>query len=55
MTLIDSKGRVFGKISILDVGAALIILMVLFGIFSIPAPQVRSLRWGPFLNQSKWM
>lgn len=36
MAIIDSKGRVFGKISILDLGAALIILMVLFGIFLYP-------------------
>jgi hypothetical protein len=36
MTLLDSKGRLFGKVSILDVGAALIILMVLFGIFLYP-------------------
>ncbi|MGB3136749.1 MAG: DUF4330 domain-containing protein, partial [Nodosilinea sp.] len=36
MTLLDSKGRLFGKISILDVAAALIILMVLFGIFLYP-------------------
>lgn len=36
MTLIDSKGRLFGKVSILDVAAALIILMVLFGIFLYP-------------------
>ncbi len=36
MALIDSKGRLFGKVSILDMGAALIILMVLFGIFLYP-------------------
>ncbi|NJL45169.1 MAG: DUF4330 domain-containing protein [Leptolyngbyaceae cyanobacterium SM2_3_12] len=36
MALLDSKGRLFGKISILDIGAALIILMVLFGIFLYP-------------------
>jgi hypothetical protein len=36
MTLLDSKGRLFGKVSILDVAAALIILMVLFGIFLYP-------------------
>jgi hypothetical protein len=36
MTLLDSKGRLFGKISILDVAAGLIILMVLFGIFLYP-------------------
>lgn len=36
MTIIDSKGRLFGKISLLDLGAALIILMVLGGIFLYP-------------------
>lgn len=36
MALLDSKGRLFGKVSILDIGAALIILMVLFGIFLYP-------------------
>ena len=36
MTLIDSKGRLLGKLSILDVGAGLIILAVLFGIFFYP-------------------
>lgn len=36
MTIIDSKGRLFGKVSLLDVGAALIILMVLGGIFLYP-------------------
>jgi Domain of unknown function (DUF4330) len=36
MTLLDAKGRLFGKVSILDVAAALIILMVLFGIFLYP-------------------
>jgi hypothetical protein len=36
MKLLDSKGRLFGKVSILDIGAALIVLMVLFGIFFYP-------------------
>ncbi|MEL6160962.1 MAG: DUF4330 domain-containing protein [Cyanobacteria bacterium J06554_11] len=36
MALLDSKGRLFGKLSILDVGAALAILMVVFGIFFYP-------------------
>ncbi len=36
MKIIDSKGRLFGKISILDLGAAFIILMVLVGIFIFP-------------------
>lgn len=36
MALLDSKGRLFGKVSLLDIGAALIILMVLVGIFFYP-------------------
>lgn len=36
MAIVDSKGRLFGKVSILDVGAALVILLVLFGIFVFP-------------------
>ncbi len=36
MAILDSKGRLFGKISILDAGAALIILMVAVGIFLLP-------------------
>lgn len=36
MALLDSKGRLFGKVSILDIGAGLIILMVLVGIFFYP-------------------
>ena len=36
MKLLDSKGRIFGKISILDLGAALVILMVVVGIFFFP-------------------
>jgi hypothetical protein len=36
MAILDSKGRLFGKISILDIGAALIILMVVAGIFLFP-------------------
>ena len=36
MTLLDSKRRLFGKVSILDLAAGLIILMVLFGIFLYP-------------------
>lgn len=34
MAIVDSQGRLFGKVSILDVGAALVILLVIFGIFS---------------------
>lgn len=36
MQLIDSKGRLFGKISILDLGAACVILLVIVGIFVFP-------------------
>lgn len=36
MKILDSKGRLFGKVSILDVGAVLIILMVIVGIFFFP-------------------
>ncbi|HAC66380.1 MAG TPA: pyruvate/2-oxoglutarate dehydrogenase complex,dihydrolipoamide dehydrogenase (E3) component [Cyanothece sp. UBA12306] len=36
MKLLDSKGRLFGKVSILDFGAALIILLVIVGIFVVP-------------------
>ncbi len=36
MAILDSKGRLFGKFSILDVGAAFVILMVVFGIFLFP-------------------
>jgi hypothetical protein len=37
MAIVDSQGRLFGKVSILDLGAALIILAVLVGIFVFPA------------------
>jgi len=36
MAILDSKGRLFGKLSLLDLGAALAILMVVFGIFFYP-------------------
>lgn len=36
MALLDSKGRLFGKINLLDFGAALVILLVIFGIFVFP-------------------
>jgi len=36
MAILDSKGRLFGKLSLLDLGAALTILMVIFGIFFYP-------------------
>ncbi|MEQ8752088.1 MAG: DUF4330 domain-containing protein [Coleofasciculus sp. G1-WW12-02] len=36
MSILDSKGRLFGKISILDLGAALVIFLVIVGIFFFP-------------------
>lgn len=34
--MIDSRGRILGKISILDLGAALVIILVIIGIFVFP-------------------
>lgn len=36
MQLLDARGRLFGKVSILDLGAALTILAVIFGILFLP-------------------
>ena len=36
MAILDSKGRLFGKFNILDIGAALVILSVIIGIFLFP-------------------
>ena len=36
MAILDAKGRLFGKVSVLDVGAALLILAVIVGIFFFP-------------------
>lgn len=36
MKILDAQGRLFGKISILDFGAALVILLVMVGIFFYP-------------------
>ncbi|MEO8890647.1 MAG: DUF4330 domain-containing protein [Coleofasciculaceae cyanobacterium] len=36
MAILDSKGRLFGKVSILDFGAVLVILLVIVGIFFFP-------------------
>lgn len=36
MKILDSKGRLFGKVSILDIGAALVIVLVVVGIFFFP-------------------
>ena len=38
MNIIDSKGRLFGVVSILDLGAGLVILLVIIGIFIVPGP-----------------
>jgi hypothetical protein len=38
MTIIDRQGRLFGKVSILDLGAVCVILLVLIGIFVVPGP-----------------
>ncbi|HLO86329.1 MAG TPA: DUF4330 domain-containing protein [Nostocaceae cyanobacterium] len=36
MAILDSKGRLFGKINLLDLGAVLVILLVVFSIFIYP-------------------
>lgn len=36
MKILDSQGRLFGKLSILDIGAGLVILLVVIGIFFLP-------------------
>ena len=36
MAILDSKGRLFGKVSLLDIGAGLIILMVAVAVFFYP-------------------
>jgi len=36
MAILDSKGRLFGKVSLLDLGAGLIMLMVVAGLFLLP-------------------
>lgn len=43
MRIIDSKGRLFGKFSILDVGAALVILLMVVGIFVVPGTTGKSM------------
>ena len=42
MKILDSQGRLFGKISVLDLGAMLIIFMVLLGIFVFPGTNKNS-------------
>lgn len=36
MAILDSKGRLFGRVSLLDIGAGLIMLMVVAGLFLLP-------------------
>ena len=40
MKIIDSKGRILGKVSLLDLGAALVIILVIIGIFFFPGTPV---------------
>jgi hypothetical protein len=40
MKLIDAKGRLFGKISVLDLGAGLILLLVFLSLFVFPNTSV---------------
>jgi len=39
MKIIDGKGRLFGKVNILDLGAIAVILLVIVGIFIVPSPS----------------
>lgn len=43
MAILDSKGRLFGKLNILDLGAVLIMLMVAAGIFLFPGSSGSSI------------
>ncbi|OKH25234.1 pyruvate/2-oxoglutarate dehydrogenase complex,dihydrolipoamide dehydrogenase (E3) component [Hydrococcus rivularis NIES-593] len=43
MKIVDSKGRLFGTISILDLGAACVILLVIIGIFFFPGTSGTSI------------
>ena len=53
MKILDSQGRLFGKISVLDFGAVLIILMVLVGIFVFPGTNKNSVaQVGNVMTQS---
>jgi Domain of unknown function (DUF4330) len=36
MAILDSKGRLFGKLNLLDFGAAMVILLVIIGVFFFP-------------------
>lgn len=39
MAVLDSKGRLFGKVNLLDAGAVLIMLLVVGGVFLFPGPS----------------
>jgi hypothetical protein len=41
MAIVDSKGRLFGKVNILDLGAALVILLVIIGVL-LPTAVVKA-------------
>lgn len=43
MAIVDRQGRLFGKVNILDVGAILVILFVVLGIFVLPSSSGGSL------------
>jgi hypothetical protein len=43
MAILDSQGRLFGKVSILDFGAALVILLVVVGILLFPGTSGSSI------------
>ncbi|AFY66155.1 DUF4330 domain-containing protein [Geitlerinema sp. PCC 7407] len=43
MAILDSKGRLFGKLSILDIAAGLVIAMVLAGILLVPGKSGTSI------------
>lgn len=36
MPILDSKGRLFGKVSIVDIGAVIVVLLVIAGVFLVP-------------------
>jgi hypothetical protein len=40
MKIIDSKGRLFGKLSVLDLAAACVILLVVIGVFFFPGTPI---------------
>ncbi|MGL5076625.1 MAG: DUF4330 domain-containing protein, partial [Waterburya sp.] len=42
MKIIDSKGRLFGKLSLLDLAAAAVILLVVVGVFFFPGTPLTS-------------